>query len=43
MYWALNWAATEHQMSRLHVKAGVTLEDGTIAVFARGRTNGMIQ
>ena len=28
-------------MSRLHVKAGVTLEDGTIAVFARGRTNGI--
>lgn len=43
MYWALNWHATEHEMNRLHVKAGITLEDGTIAVFARGRTKGMVQ
>ena len=43
MYWALNWLATEHEMNRLHVKAGITLEDDTIAVFARGRTKGMVQ
>jgi len=42
MYWALNWPAVEHEMNRLHVKAGITLDDGTIAVVARGRTKGML-
>ena len=42
MYWALNWPAAEHEMSRLHLKAGITLKDGTIAVVARGRTKNML-
>ena len=43
MYWALNLRQTVHNTDRLHIKAAITLEDGTIAVVARGRIKGMAE
>ena len=37
MYYALNLPQTAHNIDRLHIKAGIALDDGTIAVVARGR------
>ena len=41
MYYALNLPQTAHNIDRLHIKACITLDDGTIAVVARGRLKGM--
>lgn len=41
MYYALNLPQTAHNIDRLHIKAGIALDDGTIAVVARGRLKGM--
>ena len=43
MYYALNLPEKTHKIERLHVKACITLEDGTIAVVARGRLKGMVE
>ena len=42
MYWALNCPHSEHEMDRLHIKTGIMLDDGTIAIVARGRLRGMV-
>ena len=43
MYWALNCPHSEHEMDRLHIKTGIMLDDGTIAIVARGRLKGMVE
>jgi hypothetical protein len=41
MTWALNKPSTEHKIDRFHIKCATVMEDGSIAVVARGRTEGM--
>ena len=43
MYWALNLTQGAHNIDRLHIKTSITLDDGTIAVVARGRLKGMVE
>ena len=44
MYYALNLPQTALNIhERLHIKAAITLDDGTIAVVARGRLKGMAE
>ena len=43
MYWALNCPQSVHEIDRLHIKTGIMLDDGTIAVVARGRVKGMVE
>lgn len=37
MEWALEWTAAQHELSRLHIKTAITMENGTIVVVARGK------
>ena len=34
---------TEHKIDRLHIKTGMMLDDGTIAIVGRGRKEGMVE
>ena len=43
MYYAMELSAATHKMDRLHVKSAVTLDSGSICVFARGRLDGMVE
>ena len=43
MYWALNDPQTVHEIDRLHIKTGIALDDGKIAIVARGRLKGMVE
>ena len=40
MYWAIELKADTHKVDRLHIKGGTTLDDGSIAIIARGRKEG---
>ena len=45
-YWALGnegLQRTTHEIDRLHIKCGVTMDDGTIQIVGRGRTAGMTE
>jgi len=43
MEYAMTLLQTTHKIDRLHLKTAIVQADGTIAVFARGRTEGMKQ
>jgi hypothetical protein len=43
MAWALVQKQESHKIDRLHLKCGVTLPDGRIAVLARGKPEGCLQ
>ena len=43
MSWALDLPQTLHKIDRLHIKTGICMDDGRIAVIARGRPEGLAQ
>ena len=41
MEWALVKKSEDHKIDRFHIKCATVMDDGSIAVVARGRTVGM--
>lgn len=43
MTWAMELKQEEHKVDRLHIKGGIALENGDIAIVARGRKEGQVE
>lgn len=43
MDWALEWKNDQHELTRLHIKTAITMENGNILVVARGKPKSVTQ